>query len=258
MLDNKSIKNLPIGLHGNFYSHQLTFFLINNNEFKNIMMLFNKCNLGLNKIILKSFTEGVELIKEKNYDTFIKINIYQKKIQIIYFYNSAFCYYQNFNFGSDLISSDISKVCSLDNDTVLTVLSEINLHCKDSYLDKKYFQGKNFRKISIQHIYDISLARIEEIIDLIYNKNVNLNHLKINKDRIFLKFEDQNIYNNFDKDFINQFNDIEVSSVYHDKQLNHSINASGELLSKGWIKEAIPVTHKKKSWISRIFSGLFE
>ncbi len=258
LLDNKSIKNLPIGLHGNFYSHQLTFFLINNNEFKNIMMLFNKCNLGLNKIILKSFTEGVELIKEKNYDTFIKINIYKKKIQIIYFYNSAFCYYQNFNFGSDLISSDISKVCSLDNDTVLTVLSEINLHFKDSYLDKKYFQGKNFRKISIQHIYDISLARIEEIIDLIYNKNVNLNHLKINKDRIFLNFEDQNIYNNFDKDFINQFNDIEVSSVYHDKQLNHSINASGELLSKGWIKEAIPVTHKKKSWISRIFSGLFE
>ena len=25
LLDNKQIKNLPIGLHGNFYSHQLNF-----------------------------------------------------------------------------------------------------------------------------------------------------------------------------------------------------------------------------------------
>ena len=26
LLDNKQIKNLPIGLYGDFYSHQLTFF----------------------------------------------------------------------------------------------------------------------------------------------------------------------------------------------------------------------------------------
>ena len=34
LLDNKPIKNLPIGLHGKFYSHQLSFFLININELK--------------------------------------------------------------------------------------------------------------------------------------------------------------------------------------------------------------------------------
>lgn len=257
-LDNKSIKNLPIGLHGNFYSHQLTFFLINDNELKNITTLFNKCNLGLKKVILKSFTEGIELINKNNLDTFIKINIYKKKIQIIYFYNSAFCFYQNFNFGSDLISKDISTVCSLDIGTVLIILSEIDLNLKDSYLDKKYFQGKNFRKISIQHIYDISLARIEEITNLIYNNNVNLKHLKVNKEKIFINFEDKSIYNNFNNCFKNQFSNIEISSSYYDKQHNHSINASGELISKGWIKEAIPVPPKKKSWISRIFSRLFE
>ena len=32
----------------------------------------------------------------------------------------------------------------------------------------------------------------------------------------------------------------------------------GQLLSKGWTKEAIPVVNKKRSLISRIFSGLFE
>ena len=37
-----------------------------------------------------------------------------------------------------------------------------------------------------------------------------------------------------------------------------SIKIFGQLLSKGWIKEAIPVVNKKRSLISRIFSGLFE
>ena len=30
LLDNKNIKNLPIGLHGDFYSHQLDLFLVEN------------------------------------------------------------------------------------------------------------------------------------------------------------------------------------------------------------------------------------
>ena len=41
LLDNKQIKNLPIGLYGDFYSHQLTFFLIKNNELKDLKTLFN-------------------------------------------------------------------------------------------------------------------------------------------------------------------------------------------------------------------------
>ena len=64
LLDNKPIKNLPIGLHGDFYSHQLTFFMVKNNDLKNIKTLFNMCNLNLSKIILKSFTEGIKIIKE--------------------------------------------------------------------------------------------------------------------------------------------------------------------------------------------------
>ena len=36
------------------------------------------------------------------------------------------------------------------------------------------------------------------------------------------------------------------------------INISGDLIGKGWVKEAIPLKLKKKSIISRIFSGIFE
>ena len=34
ILDGTTVENLPIGLFGNFYSHELTFFLINNNDLK--------------------------------------------------------------------------------------------------------------------------------------------------------------------------------------------------------------------------------
>ena len=35
-LDNKKIENLPIGLFGDFYSHELSFVLINSNDYKNL------------------------------------------------------------------------------------------------------------------------------------------------------------------------------------------------------------------------------
>ena len=59
------MKNLPIGLFGEFYSHQLTFFLMDNNELKNIKSLLNKCNINLKKVILKSFVEGIKIVNQK-------------------------------------------------------------------------------------------------------------------------------------------------------------------------------------------------
>ena len=45
--DKKKIENLPIGLFGNFYSHELSFCLIDNNDFKNLNNVFNNCNLKI-------------------------------------------------------------------------------------------------------------------------------------------------------------------------------------------------------------------
>ena len=52
-LDNKKIQNLPIGLFGNAYSHELSFSLISNNDFKNINNILEKCNLKIKKLFLK-------------------------------------------------------------------------------------------------------------------------------------------------------------------------------------------------------------
>ena len=45
-LDNKKIDNLPIGLFGDFYSHELSFVLINTNDHKNLESIINNCTLS--------------------------------------------------------------------------------------------------------------------------------------------------------------------------------------------------------------------
>ncbi len=261
LLDNKQIKNLPIGLYGNFYSHQLTFFLIKNNELKNFKNLLRKCNLSINKIILKSFSDGIKIINNYKNDTFIKIKISKNESILLFFFESAFCFSQKFDFGSDIILKDISKVCSLKISTVQKIISESSFEISDKnlYVDKKYFEKDNYRKISLKHIIEISFARIEEISNIIFNKNKNLYGFKNKEVALYLDFEDKNIKNKFHYIFENSLKKckLNILKTTEDDPLE-SIKIFGELLSKGWAKEAIPVVNKKRSLISRIFSGLFD
>ena len=48
-LDNKRIENLPIGLFGDFYAHELSLVLLNTNDYKNLHNIFKNCNLKLRK-----------------------------------------------------------------------------------------------------------------------------------------------------------------------------------------------------------------
>ena len=261
LLDNKQIKNLPIGLYGDFYSHQLTFFLIKNNELKNFNTLFNKCNLDINKIILKSFSDGIKIINNYKKDTFVKLKISKNESTLLFFFESAFCFFQKFNFGSDIILSDISKVCSLDISIVRKIITESSFESLDKnlYVDKKYFDKNNYRKISLNHIIEISSARIEEITNIILNKNKNLNDFKDKNFTLFLDFDDKNISHYLKNIFEEYLKKLKLNFLKdREEDPLESIKIFGQLLSKGWAKEAIPVVNKKRSLISRIFSGLFE
>ena len=55
ILDYKEMVNLPIGLFGNFYCHELSFFLLDNNDYHNLRKIFSDCNLKIKKIISKNF-----------------------------------------------------------------------------------------------------------------------------------------------------------------------------------------------------------
>ena len=264
ILDGIRIDNLPIGLFGDFYSHELTFFLIRNNDLKNIQKMFNKNNLNIKKVILKNFGEGVQLInRNKDTETFFKIKIAEDISQINFFDNSSFRYSENFNFGTNIIFRDIEKICSLDNKIIRRFLSNSFLNKKNfndnEILEEDYFTKGNFRKIRKKLISDIADARINEITHIIFNKNINIESLKGNKIKIYLIIKDKQILENFKESFKSYFSQNSNFEIYliNDFETDESITSIANLSIYGWKKEAIPTTKLKDSLITRIFKSLF-
>ena len=266
VLDDVALQNPPIGLHGEFYNQHLTFFLLQKKDIKNIKSLLNNCHLNIERIISKPFLQGLKKMNnEKREKAFVMIDMKKNKSNISVFSNLSFIYFQKFNFGTDIIMRDISKVCSLNFESVKNIFSELKFDSikdekNEKYLDKKYFQDSNFRKISLSHLEDIILARSDELVNLIYKKNINLKNLKNKIEFIYLSFEDynisENLHKNFEKIFLKE-NNIKIEKMTQDEHLDSCLS-SAELIGKGWEKEAIPIIQTKTSIISRIFSVFFK
>jgi len=261
VLDGNRVENLPIGLFGDFYSHELTFFLIKNNDLKNIKQLFNKNNLNLKKVLIKNFIEGTELIDENNNtETFFKIKINKDNSSLSFFDKAAFRYLEHFNFGTSIIFKDIAKVCSIDHAIIERILSNKSYENKNfedhELLEEKYFTQGNYRKIRKKLIMDIVNARIEEVTNIILNKNINLEFLKQNNIPIYMIIEDELIFDNFKENFKSYFSQYEFRLI-DDFKIDSLVMSAAYLSLYGWKKEAIPVTQTKNSLITRIFKSLF-
>ena len=262
-LDHNPLKNPPIGLHGEFYNQHLTFFLLPKNDLKNLKILLNKCNLNIERIILKSFAQGAKkIIKENVKESFAQINIGKSKTNLSIFINSSFVYSETFYFGTDIIMKDVSKVCSLNSKNVENIFSQLTFdHSKEEkYLDKIFFKDETFRKISLNHIKDIISARVEELTNLIFLSNINLKDLKKEVNLVYFSFEDSNIFKSlkeiFEKILLAENRNIKFEERSKDDHLIPCL-MSAELIGKGWEREAIPTIQTKKSIISRIFSTFF-
>ena len=263
VLDKKNIENLPIGLFGDFYSQEMSLSLINENDYKNIKNIFNKCNLKIKKILLKSFVEGAYISnKNKNLDTFYQIKINTKDSQLFYFENNSLKLEQSFDFGSDLIARDISKVTSLKIEIVKKIINNSSLThdiSKDVLIEKEMFENENYIKIKKRLLLEISEARIEELLERILVKNINLLSFNKHSKVVFIKINDQshfkcfkNIYSLFfekyDKFIVNFSKDISTEDL---------MNNVNEIVHFGWKKEAVPVIQSNKSLIARFFDTLF-
>ena len=263
ILDQKEIKNLPVGLFGNFYSQELSFILIENNYYKNLKILFESCNLKIRKVISKNFLSGTEVInKNENLETFFKIEINQQNIEIFYFENCALKYIESFKYGSNLIIKDVVKITGLNIQVVKDILSSkafIKQNIENDYIEKDFFDNSNFRKIKKKLIYDIANARIKEIAEIILLKNVNIRCFLKKKLNIFLKIEDLLISKCFEeilnKSFSNK-NDFNLKIIENTSILDIYKNAI-TIVQYGWKKEAVPIVQEKKSRIARIFNLIF-
>ena len=261
-LDKKDINNIPIGLFGDFYTHELSFFLMHKSDYKNLSTIFEKCNLKIQKILIKSFIEGVSIEKKNEANTFFNIVVNKKNIKILYFENSALKIIEEFKFGSDLIINDISKITSLKTEQIkkLLITTELN-YAQNEIVEKEYFEETSFRKIKKKLIIDIANARINELAEIILYKNLNLQKLiKINtpifldinvKNEVYLKILNES----FNK-FFSENGKFEIKNV--DQISNEEILSNAhKIVHFGWKKEAVPIVKAKKTLISRFFDLLF-
>ncbi len=262
-LDKKKLNNLPIGLFGEFYTHELSLALINKNDYKNLESIFKICNLKIKKTLLESFVKGT-LINELNskIDTFFYVHMSDKKSKIFYIENNSIKYEQKFNFGTEIILNDICKITFLNNDVVKNIIFENNNMSdipQTELLEKKFFKDNQYRKIKKKLIVDVSEARIKEISEIIYKKNVNLENLLNKKKLVFIEIEDKKISNCFQEIFIKCFtlNDLTKIQILEKPMLSEMFATADKISSYGWIKEVIPVTKRSESLISRIFRTIF-
>ncbi len=261
ILDGSITNNLPIGLFGNFYNHELTFFLMKKNDLKNIKQIFNKNSLNIKKIINKNFVEGAELNnKDLNSENFYYVKIKKNTTSLSFFDDSAFRYYEKFSFGTDLLLKDITKVCSIKYETINDILSNEVLNKKNEFIENNFFKKDNYRKIKKSLIKEIAKARIEEISDKILFKNINLKSSKFVTDKIFVVIEDEIIFRNFKDEFNIYFskNFIHNADILVDFEIDIIFNKAAHLSVFGWKKEAIPISQPKNSLITRIFKSIFE
>ena len=109
------------------------------------------------------------------------------------------------------------------------------------------------------NLKEIINARINEMVNYVYNNNKNLSSMdgKIHNSYIF--FEDKDIFRFLGKLFVNSINKDIVRSKVEVGILNNfsALNGAAELIFKGWHREAIPISHKKKSIITSFFERFF-
>tara|TARA_B100000886_G_scaffold230946_1_gene161207 strand:+ start:297 stop:1490 length:1194 start_codon:yes stop_codon:yes gene_type:complete len=263
LLDKKKISNLPIGLFGNFYSHELSFYLIDRNDYKNLENIFEKCNLRLKRIISKKFILGTKIINDNtDLENFFNIQIDEDNMDISFYENHSFKFFQKFNFGTNLILNDISKVVALKKQTIKNIIHKLNFsenYNKTDFIEKEFFDNQNFRKIKKELIYDVASARIQEIAQITLLKNINIKSFLEKNLKVFLKIKDgstqkcfENIYRNF---FSNNKYELHFIKNY---DANEVYENALNIVQYGWKKEALPIIYEKKSLITRFFDFFFK
>ena len=260
-LDNKKVDNLPIGLFGDSYSHELSFTLINSNDFKNFKNIFDKSNLKIKKILIKSFINGVNTINNNKSDTFFHISINENDTKIFYFENDSLKFEQIFKFGINIIIKDISKITLLNIDNIKIVLDKIkSFHdiSEDELVEQNFFKDNTYRKIKKKLIYDIALARIQEISEIILFENINFEHYKKFSNNIYLEIDHKLQSKCLNEIYKTVFS---MNEKYNTKFINFSsenmISTAHKLVHFGWKKEAIPISVAKKSFIAGLFDRIF-
>ena len=263
ILDKIKKNKIPLNLHGDHLSLNMTFISLPKNNLKNIKALFDNSDLKIDRIISKPLACGINVLNEnkKNKD-FLLINFDKECSSVSLFEDTALVFTKIFPFGTNSIIQDISKLCSINKNETSSLIKEIDftrIISEKRYIDKSFFIESKFKKLRIQHVKEIINARIIEMLDYLFNENINLKHIRKQILNIDIFFEDKEVLKHLGKLF---HKNLRVDEMKTQIELMHldtffALSGAAELIYKGWDKEAIPLIKVKKSIISRFFERFF-
>jgi len=273
IVDDKALKELPINIFCNQLSLENIFISIPKNILKNISEVFNSCNLDINRFICPSYATGIYLLNKNQLENGSGIvDIGYDKTSIALFKNSSLIKLLVLPIGSNHITKDIAKVCSLNLDESEIIKNNIdfsfqnnkNLFDEKDYLKNTYFVNSNFRKISKNLILNVIKARLDEIFDLLKKQLIVPGFNLSSGINLLLTGEESNLCN-LEKYCINFFGPnvktIDKNSNEQNENLEKNfISSLGALkiIKDGWETEAIPETSerniKKIGFFEKIFS----
>tara|TARA_Y100000758_G_scaffold9007_1_gene6962 strand:- start:2026 stop:3255 length:1230 start_codon:yes stop_codon:yes gene_type:complete len=272
IVDGKIFMEEPIDVFADSLSHEMTFITVPKNNLKNINQVFIDCDIEIEILISHTFTLGVKLLNVRELQLgSALINLGYKKISLGLFKNLALVHSVTLPIGTDHITNDISKVCSLNLDETKIIRNNIdfsfknnqNLFDQDDFLKNTYFIDSNFRKISKNLILNVIKARLDEILEILkkqlivpgFNLNSGINFLLTGEGSNLLNLEKycENFFRLSTKK-ISQ-NNIENDNDF-EKNFASSLGAL-KIIKDGWETEAIPEIREKNIEKIGFFAKIF-
>ena len=272
IVDGKIFMEEPIDVFADSLSHEMTFITVPKNNLKNINQVFIDCDIEIERLISHTFTLGVKLLNVRELQLgSALINLGYKKISLGLFKNLALVHSVTLPIGTDHITNDISKVCSLNLEETKIIRNNIdfsfknnqNLFDQDDFLKNTYFIDSNFRKISKNLILNVIKARLDEILEILkkqlivpgFNLNSGINFLLTGEGSNLLNLEKycENFFRLSTKK-ISQ-NNIENDNDF-EKNFASSLGAL-KIIKDGWETEAIPEIREKNIEKIGFFAKIF-
>ena len=105
----------------------------------------------------------------------------------------------------------------------------------NNFLNKDFFINEKYRKLSMMHIKNIIEARIEEMIDISFNNNINIFNFKKSNRKIFLNIGNKDILKNLAKTITTKINlnsRVQILNKAQDEHNDISLINAAEIIVK--------------------------
>ncbi|MDC0232210.1 cell division protein FtsA [Pelagibacteraceae bacterium] len=269
IVDGKIFIEEPINVFADTLTHEMTFITAPKNNLRNVNQIFLNCDIEIERLISQTFALGVELFDERELQSgVVLINLGLKKISLGLFKNLALVHSITFPIGVDHITSDISKVCSLNLEESLAIRNNIdfsfennkNIFDENNILKKSFFINSKFRKISKDLIYKVIRARTDEILEMI-KKQLKVTSFNFSSGMNFFLIGEGSNFINLQEYCQNFFELNTVVGRKDNLEKGFSACQGGiRIIKEGWETEAIPEIKikniEKVGFLRKIFGDL--